>query len=213
MTIAPLAREAPSRQIVEYLQRNGSATIKDLETLLGVTTTAVRVQLTALLAEGYIARKAIHAGVGRPAHAYVLTEKAREFFACHCDDLALTLLQEVFIIEGEERASLLLSRVGDRLARRYAGSVRGRVLEERVEQMAAVLDQRGVLTDIERNDVDTITLHTYNCPFHELAQEHREICQMDEEMMRSVLGGDVRLSTCIMDGHNRCAFVVKGAAQ
>lgn len=211
MTLAALPREAPARQIIEYLQRNGSATIKEFESLLGVTTTAVRQHLTPLLAEGHVARRAIHAGVGRPAHAYVLTEKSRELFACHCDDLALTLLQEVFTIEGSERAAYLLGRVGDRLARRYAGSVRAQAMQERVNEMAEVLEKRGVLTDVDQFDGDTIVLSAYNCPFHELAQEHREICEMDEKMMRTVLGSDVSLTSCIMDGHARCAFVVKTA--
>ncbi len=205
------AKESPTRQIVEHLQRHNRATIKDLERLLGVTTTAVRQHLASLLSEGYVYRQSVPAGVGRPHHTYVLTDKARELFACHCDDLALTLLQEVFAVEGRERAQMLLDRVGDRLARRYAGSVRAPLLQQRVDEMAQALEQRGVLTDIVEHDGDTIVLTAYNCPFHELAQEHREICAMDERMLQQVLGTEVRLDSCIMDGHARCAFVVKRA--
>ena len=211
MSIALFAKESPPRQIVEHLQRNGNATVKDLELLLGVTTTAVRQHVNTLLNEGYIRRQTVHAGVGRPHHAYAITEKARELYACHCDDLALTLLEEVFAVEGPERAQMLLDRVGDRLARRYAGSVRSLGLTERVGEMALALERRGVLTDILHEDADTIVLKAYNCPFHELAEQHREICEMDEKMMRSVLGSDVNLSTCIMDGHGGCSFVVRRA--
>ena len=56
---------------------------------------------------------------------------------------------------------------------------------------------------------DTILLRTFNCPFHELAHEHREICEMDTNMMRKVLGSDVSLSSCMLDGHAGCTFVVK----
>lgn len=201
-------RESPAWSIVEYLKRNGSATIKDLEELLGVTTTAVRQQLQVLQADGYVERKTVHAGVGRPHHAYSITAKVHELFACHCDDLALTLLEEVFALEGKERATQLLDRVGDRLARRYANSVKSDVLHERVEQLARALYARGVLTDVNVQENDTIILHTYNCPYHELAQEHRDICEMDEELMRKVLGSDVNLSSCIMDGDRGCSFVV-----
>ncbi len=55
---------------------------------------------------------------------------------------------------------------------------------------------------------DTIILKTYNCPYHELAYEHREICDMDQDMIQKVLGSDVALSSCIMDGDGGCAFVV-----
>jgi predicted ArsR family transcriptional regulator len=145
---------------------------------------------------------------GRPHHAYSISSKAHELFACHCDDLALTLLEEVFALEGPERAGLLLDRVGDRLAKRYASTVRGEALLDRVEQLAETLYHRGVLTDVDVKDEDMIVLHAYNCPYHELAQEHRAICEMDEEVMRKVLGTDVNLSACMMDGHKGCSFVV-----
>lgn len=201
-------RAAPAWQVIEFIKRNGSATIKELEDLLHVTTNAVRQHLQALQAEGYIERRQVNAGVGRPHHAYTITEKAHELFACHCDDLALTLLEEVFALEGEGRAKLLLNRVSDRLASRYAKSVQGDVLQERVEQLAEALSQRGVLTDVKVQDENVIVLHAYNCPYHELAQEHRSICEMDEDVMRKVLGSDVNLSACMMDGHRGCSFVV-----
>ncbi len=201
-------RESATWQIIEHIQRNGSATIKDLEQLLGITTTAVRQHLNTLLNEGYIERKAVHTGVGRPHHAYAVTDKAQEIFACHCDDLALTLLEEVFALEGVERTNLLLARVGNRLADKYQQSVRSDLLMERVDELAMALYRRGVLTDVQSQDDNTFVLHTYNCPYHELAQEHREICEMDEAMLRQVLGSDVNLTNCMMDGHQGCSFVV-----
>jgi DeoR family transcriptional regulator, suf operon transcriptional repressor len=201
-------KDTATWQIVEHLQRRGQATIKELEQLLGITTTAVRQHLNTLQAEGYIERRAVHDGVGRPHHAYTVTDKARELFACHCDDLALTLLQEVFALEGKEVTNLLLARVGARLANRYSSSVRSTLLRERVAELAGVLDQNGLLTEIDVADDNVIILKTYNCPYHELAQEHREICEMDEGMIRNVLGSEVNLSACMMDGHGSCSFVV-----
>lgn len=201
-------RETATWQIIEYMQRNGSATIKELEQLLGITTTAVRQHLNTLQAEGYIERKAVHAGVGRPHHTYAVTAKAQEIFACHCDDLALTLLEEVFALEGKERTTVLLNRVSRRLANKYEQSVRSELLVERVDELADVLYERGVLTDVQAHDDNTFTLHTYNCPYHELAQDHREICDMDEAMLRQVLGTEVNLKNCMMDGHQGCSFVV-----
>ena len=200
---------SPIWQIVEYLKRNGSATIKELEDLLGVTTTAVRQHLSTLQAEGYVERQRVpNDGVGRLADAYSMTAKAHELFACHCDDLALTLLEEVFALEGKTRAAALLDRVGSRLAQKYAETVRSKILRERVEQLAVALYNRGVLTEVDVQDEYTLVLKAYNCPYHELAQEHRDICEMDENIMRKVLGSDVNLSSCMMDGHGGCSFVI-----
>ena len=205
-------RESPARRILEVIQRKGAATIKELEDVLGVTTTAVRQQLQALQADGYVERTRVHAGVGRPHHAYSMTPKAHELFSCHCDDLALSLLEEVFALEGKERAALLLDRVGSRLAERYAPMVRSGRLKERVSQLAEALYARGVLTDVVQEANDVFILQTYNCPYHELAHEHRDICDMDEKFMREVLGSDVNLHKCMMDGHHSCSFIVNRAS-
>jgi predicted ArsR family transcriptional regulator len=212
MTLAPFSKkESPLWRILEQMQRHGSATIRELEELLGITTTAVRQHLNGLQLEGYIERRTVHAGVGRPHHAYFLTPRAQDLFACHCDDLALTLLEEVLAIEGQERAVMLLDRVGTRLASKYASLVKSNVLEERVQQMARALNHNGVLADSHIQDEDVIILRTYNCPYHELAQGHREICEMDKAMISKVVGAEVELSNCMMDGHAGCVFQVSGA--
>ncbi|MCB0046647.1 MAG: MarR family transcriptional regulator [Caldilineaceae bacterium] len=201
--------DSPSWRIITHLQRRGSATIKELEDVLGVTTTAVRQHLASLQGEGYVERRRESAGVGRPHHLYSLTGKADELFACYCDDLALTLLEEVLAVEGPERVTLVLDRVSRRLADGYADSVRSSALHERVEEMAAALEARGVLTDVAIAEDDIITLHTYNCPYHELAQKHAEICAMDEQIMRMVLGSDVSLSACMMGDGGCCTFSIQ----
>lgn len=201
-------RNSPSWQIIEHLQRHPSASIKELESVLGVTTTAVRQHLLTLQAEGYVDRKTVNTGVGRPHHVYVVTEAAHELFQCHCDDLALTMLEEMFEMVGPDQVSVLLEKVSNRLATRYAGSVTAEALCRRVEQMAGVLNRQGVLTDVMAEDENVIILKTYNCPYHELAQEHRQICDMDQEMMKKVLGSQVSLSACIMDGDGGCSFIV-----
>ncbi|MCY4411520.1 MAG: MarR family transcriptional regulator [Caldilineaceae bacterium] len=208
MSISP-DHDSPAWQILEYLQRNPSATIKDFELLLGVTTTAVRQHLNALQASGYLDRREERSGVGRPHYIYVATDAARELFACRCDDLALTMLQEMYGMVGAEKMGTLLKRVGVRLAERYAESVNAPGVQQRIEEMAGALARQGVLTDVSAGESDTIALKMYNCPYHDLAVEHREICEMDQQMLQKVLGVEVSLDDCIMDGHGSCSFVIE----
>lgn len=207
MSIGP-DQNSPAWQILEYLQRNPSATIKDFENLLGVTTTAVRQHLNALQASGYLDRREKRSGVGRPHFIYVATDAARELFACRCDVLALTMLQEMYGMVGAEQMESLLKRVGARLAERYAESVTAAELQQRVEEMAGALGRQGVLTDVSVAGSNAIALKMYNCPYHDLAIAHREICDMDQLMMQQALGADVSLDDCIMDGHGSCSFVI-----
>lgn len=201
--------QSPGGQIIRLLQRHGPLAIKDLRRELGISDTAVRQQLANLMAEGLVrATVAERGNVGRPRHRYELSERARELFACYCEDLALNLYDELLAEQGPEVVRRLLGRVGDRLAAQYRHQVRGLVLQERVLSFARLLDERGILSEVSQ-DEDVIRLQEYNCPYHELAAAHREICSMEQTMMAAVLDAEVELTSCMMDGHRGCSFTVR----
>lgn len=207
MTLIKGIQDTPAGNVIEILQRYGPLPIKDIEEHIGVTKTAVRQQLTSLMAEGLVSTRLVREGVGRPHYVYLLTGKARELFACYCDEVVLSLYEELIAEVGPSRVTHLLDRVSHRLARRYDGQVPGSALADRVHGLAQSLDARGILTDLQTTDGGYV-LKEYNCPYHELAQEHREICEMEQTMMAQVLAADVELTQCMMDGHHGCHFNV-----
>lgn len=201
--------DSPRGRIIKLLQRHGALGIKELRAELDLSDTAVRQQLHTLMAQGLIeSSTAVSSGVGRPSRLYALTEAAGELFACYCEDLALNLYDELLADQGPQIVNALLERVGSKLARQYRQQVRGQALQERVRSFAAVLDDKGIMSDVS-HDADIIMLHEFSCPYHELATVHREICDMEQDMMAQVLEADVELTNCMMDGHNNCSFAVR----
>lgn len=198
----------PAGQILEYLFRRGSAGIKDLEQALGVTATAIRQQLATLLAEGLVTVSKERSGVGRPRNIYRPTERAYGLYACHCDDLALTLLGELLETEGAEKLRALLQRVSRKLAGRYGGQITAEGIEQRVDELSALLGQRGIVVDVKEAREGVVVLHEYNCPYHELASVHRDVCEMERSIFEQALQAEVKLDSCIQDGDYRCQFVV-----
>jgi predicted ArsR family transcriptional regulator len=204
--------DSPRGQIIKLIQRNGPMGIKDLRQAMGVSDTAIRQQLHYLIADGLIeATKAPSSGRGRPGKVYALTDNVRHLFACECEDLALALYEELLLEQGPEDVQRLLDRVGQRMAEQYRYQMRGLELQERVRTFASLLDDRGIMSDI-RVEEDSIILHEYNCPYHELAAAHQEICQMERKMLSDVLGAEGELVDTIVDGHHRCSFVVRQPA-
>ncbi len=208
MSVTPGFSSTPAGQIVELLQRQGSLSVKDIEAALGVTTTAVRQQIANLIAEGLVTSRIVREGVGRPHFVYSLTDKARSLFACYCDDLALSLYEELVKEIGPSKVNALLERVGRRIAEQYAGQLKSTALQERVTDFARLLEAKGIMSDVSPM-ADGLILKAYNCPYYELAVEHREICSMEQEMMSRVLEADVALTHCMHDGHQGCQFVVR----
>ncbi|MFZ2487034.1 MAG: HTH domain-containing protein [Anaerolineae bacterium] len=198
---------SPAGQILEFLLRNGPASIKELELAAGVTATAVRQQLASLTTEGLVIMTRERQGVGRPRNLYQLTERSHSLFAYYSDELALGLIQELLETEGTDKLRYLLSRVGDKLAGQYRRQIKGEAMGDRVRELSTLLDRRGIRVDLEHGD-DVIILREYNCPYHDLASVHRDVCEMERDVFSQTLNADVALVDCIQDGHHSCQFVV-----
>lgn len=195
-------------QILKLLQQQGVLTIKDIEASLGVTTTAVRQQLTALQAEGLLSTAKVREKRGRPHATYRLSDKGQKLFARGYENLAQLLLEEVLELAEPERVRQLLQRVSSRLGAQYAQDVQGAELAERLQQLVLALEQRGIISKVEEED-RAFVLTEYGCPYYGLAQEHREICGMEIEALEKVLGSEVVLHQSQLDGHHGCQFQVK----
>jgi DeoR family suf operon transcriptional repressor len=199
---------SPAGHILKLLQQHESLSIKEIETALGVTTTAVRQQLIALLAEGLVTATTVREKRGRPYAVYSLSGKGQALFARGYEDLALVLLQEVLKLGESERSQHLLQRVSARLGEQYAEHIRGTAVAERLQELVALLEQRGITSKVKEED-GVFVLTEYGCPYYGLAREHREVCGVEIEAIEQALGSEVTLCQSQLDGHHGCQFQVK----
>ncbi len=199
--------QAPAWRIVQFLQKEGTATHKDLESHLGLTRTAVREHVATLESSGYLTRETVVQGRGRPHHEYSNTDKARSLFACHCGDLSVTMLSEMMELVPVATVNVLMARLARRVAQEYAANMRSESLEDRVHELAELMSAKGILCQVhEESDGSRIQLELFNCPYHDLAMEHQEICTMDRDMIGYAIGTPVELVDCIMEDSHSCHF-------
>lgn len=206
------AGASPRAEVLRIVQRLGSASIKDLEAAMGVTTTAVREQIAHLLHEGFIQATRVRGEVGRPYYVYSLTPKAQELFPKDYAALAQMLLEETLALHGPEGLRMLLNRVSRRMAGKLADGVVGKELSQKLLGLVAALGETGMEVSMVQVDdeSETFVLKTHVCPYFEVAKTHRQICDMESEMLSELLGGDVdiQLSSRIVDGGCACEFHV-----
>ena len=199
---------SPAGQVLSILQRQGSVSIKELEVGLGVTATAVRQQISGLLADGYIQQELERAGRGRPKHVYSLTPRGRSFFPHHYDEFTNSLLREILISEGPGKVQELLGRMGQRMAAQYEGQLAGLSSPERATKLTELLNAKGIMAELTF-EPDGIVFHEYTCPYYELARENRAICGMEEDMIAHAVRQTVELVSCTLDGHLGCQFKIE----
>lgn len=201
-------------RIIEYLQTHETATLKELEAYLGLTRTAVREHIATLEGGGYVDHRLVHAGRGRPHHEYFNKAKARELFACHCSDLAVTMLKEMMHVVDPATMEQLMARVAHRVAADYAAEMMAALPRERVHELAALMQKKGILCRVHDDGSGMhVTLEMFNCPYHDLALEDRQICDMDRLMIGQAVGVPVELVDCIMDEASSCNFGFRAAPQ
>ncbi|PKO24206.1 MAG: TrmB family transcriptional regulator [Chloroflexi bacterium HGW-Chloroflexi-1] len=184
------------------------ATIKELEIAMSVTATAVRQQLTGLMADGYVDQEVQRTGRGRPRHVYSLTAEGRALSPKHYDEFTNSLLREILVSEGPQKVRSLLGRMGQRLAEQYRRQIANSTLEDRAVKLTELLNARGILAEVHVGP-GGILVHEYTCPYYELAREHRAICDMEQDMIAQVMQQPVELVACTLDGHHGCQFRIE----
>ncbi|MCO6456528.1 MAG: winged helix-turn-helix transcriptional regulator [Pirellulaceae bacterium] len=191
--------------ILDLLRKRETMTVAELSSALDVTATAVRQRLSRLLAQGYLQRSATKAGRGRPSHHYALSSKGRRKTGANFADLAVALWQEIRAIRDPEVRRGLLQRLAQRLAVQYADDVQGSSLEERMESVARLFNERRVPFAVDRSG-ELPVLTALACPYPELAEQDRSICSLERLLFNEVLGANVRLTNCRLDGASCCTF-------
>lgn len=191
--------------ILDLLRKREAMSISELSTVMQVTATAVRQRLTRLMAQGYVERNEARASRGRPSHAYALTAKGRRKSGSNFADLALALWQEVRAIKDVEVRRGLLARISQRLVENYADRVQGETLAERMQSLAELFAQREISFEVTTEGALPI-LTAHACPYPELAEQDKSICAMERMMFSELLGENVRLEKCRLEGDTCCTF-------
>ncbi len=205
MEVLGFPSTSPASTILQYLRRNGQATIKDLECVLGVSTTAVREHLAHLQSQAFVSTSTKRYGPGRPRLVYTLTDKAQRLFPKNYDLLIHLLLQEIATEEGMQKVEHLLHRVSMRLASDYADRMSGEDIQDRLAELRTKLEAQGIPSDIQPSGTG---IRLFSCPYHNVAQSHMEVCEMEKQMVEQVLGKKVVQEHSILEGDHHCCFHV-----
>jgi predicted ArsR family transcriptional regulator len=191
--------------ILDLLRKRKSMTVSELAGSMQVTATAVRQRLNRLLAHGYIERTALKRGRGRPIHRYGLTGKGLRKAGSNFVDLSIALWQEICEIEDPEVRRGLLRRLAKRMAVMYADKIEGKTLEEKMQALSDLFAERRIPLNVEQSG-DLPVLTATACPYPDLANDDRSICAMERILYSELLGADVHLGKCRLDGEACCTF-------
>ena len=196
-----------SRGRIVTLLRTGGMTADDVATRLGLTRSAIRVQITAMERDGVVRKVGKRPGTTRPSHIYELTPEVDQLLSKAYIPV-LAHLVGVFA-EGlpTQQVETLLRRTGKNLAaelsrgKRIAGG-----LKARAAGASQLMNQQlGALTHVEGNG--GIVIRGAGCPLAALTGKHRGVCLVMESLVTEVVGAPVR-ECCDREARPRCCFEI-----
>ncbi len=198
---------AVRKSILEILKRRGQATIQTLAEELEMAPVSVRHHLDLLIGDGLVTvvRSQRQSGVGRPQQVYALTDEANVHFPNRFRELADKTLNA---LKGVLSEADLLAVMAD-FAAQTAAPLRSRLAalptEQRVEMAIHLLTELGYMAECERVN-DDFVIHTCNCPYADLADDHRELCHMDLILVSELTGLEPQRIRHMVAGDGRCSY-------
>jgi predicted ArsR family transcriptional regulator len=194
-------------RIVTLLQASG-LTADDIANKLGLTRSAVRIQIAAMARDGVVRKVGKRPGTTRPSHIYELTPEVEQLLSKAYIPL-LTHLVGVFAEAlPAEQVEMLLRRTGQALASELS---RGTRLTEGLTSRAATAsllmnEHLGALTRVEGNGA--IVIRGSGCPLAALTGKHQGVCLAMESLVTEIVGVPVR-ECCDRDNRPRCCFEIE----
>jgi predicted ArsR family transcriptional regulator len=198
------------RRIAEILKEQGTATVAELAEQLGIAQVSVRHHLDILIGEDLVQATGVrrHDGAGRPSQIYSLTPEAAKLFPQRHDAIAEGMLTEIKATLSADQVRAVFLRMAEKTAAEAPALLPGQSVEERLEEVAHFLTEKGYSARWETHD-GRYELHACNCPYVGVADRHHELCLMDQVLMQDLIPGATRYETRALHGSSHCTYIIE----
>ena len=194
--------------VLQYVSEHRNVTVNMLADALGLAAISVRYHLNLLEKEGLIAAQKVRGSVGRPFNAYSITPAGREQLPHAYDRLAARMLGEIKEFATPKQIEAIFRGMAESIVGERAHQLADATPQQKIDNLVELLGAEGFLTRWERVNGDYL-LKGFNCPYQHVRQAHPEICQLDTQIISTLLKAPVELDTCIADGDECCTYHVK----
>jgi predicted ArsR family transcriptional regulator len=196
-------------RMIKLLVGNPPQSISELMETLAVTRTAVTEQLHELVRAGFVERQTQHLyNRGRPQFVYQATTTAALILnAQNQCTVVPTIWRVLEELGGAELMRKVLKKTAKKLAENYTQQITARNPEERLRQLAKLMNAEGCLTDATVSG-GRVVLRKRSCEFQRMVDDKHSICCLDQEMMTIIVGNPLKRTACRHDGSPCCTFEI-----
>ncbi len=196
------------QSILRLLRQQGQMTATELSQELNIGAVGVRQHLALLERDGLVEVAGLRRSVGRPSHLYKLTDEAERCFPKSYDRLAINILTHIEHQGGAAAVEQALLAHRQTLMHSYAPRLAGKSRDERIVELASILNEQGHMCEYERRPDGSYVLTIHNCPLDCVASRYRELCIQDMELYQELLGVNLIRESSIASGDIYCRYYI-----
>ena len=115
--------------------------------------------------------------------------------------------QAIEEVGGPEIGNKVRSRVAELLADHYGSKITATDPKERLERLMKLFEEEGGLVDVVQKD-GRMTVCKRSCAFISMFDPNRNVCNIELDMMKQVVGATIRRVGCRNDGDPCCSFEI-----
>lgn len=193
-------------KVLFLLKKRGPCTVAYLSRQLELTPNAIRQHLSALERDNLVSQQPVKTGPNKPALAFSLTTSAESLFPKRYESLLSRLVEDLERQQGRAAVCNLLSELGNSLAASHATQLANLTPEDRLNEVARIMEESGSITDWEVNGQGGV-LRDFNCPYSEAAKAHAAVCEVQRSFLQRLLH-PARVTIDCQRQEGRCGFRV-----
>jgi predicted ArsR family transcriptional regulator len=197
------------REILFRIKKTGGATISEIARHLSISDEGARQHLILLERQGWVSRRTQQSPdgrSGRPASVYEISAGGEDFFPKKYDELAIALIDIVNDLHGPEAVKAALERVTDSWVAAWEPKLRGKTMDQRLDQLTDYYMCDDPFITVERNG--HVALVERNCPYNNVAMERPPLCSITVNALTRLLGHRVSRERTFQNGDGCCEFRV-----
>ena len=198
------------KQILLTLKREGSVSLGDLASGLGISKMATLKHLTALETKGLVERSFRVGGRGRPRAIFALSDRSASLFPEAYTHMTLCALRFIEEKLGRDQVERLLKQRAQEVLDANRNRVPDGNLKEKVSELVKIRDEGGYMAELGHAGRNSVEMFEHNCPIMAVAEAYPEACSVEREMFQKLLHADVETSHRVVAGDPVCRFVIRG---
>lgn len=188
-------------------------TVAELCEALNVTYMGVKRYMAQYQAQGLVESRIVQKSRGRPPYKYRLSQKAQALFPSAYERVLADVLDAVLETSGHTGVKNLLALRNEKLIRTLKDRFDGKEMREKVDELARIFAEGGYMTQWEELPDGNFFIYQQHCPLHSLTSQYRQLCNLEPQLMRSLLGVKVTRQSYMLKDDPVCGYLVHSSGR